>query len=68
MILLKKKSTSIPTGVKGSDDPPHGAKAEKEKRNTSPHINWAPLNALTGSLLIEALMIMDSGFSLRWLV
>jgi len=53
-------STSTPTGVNGNDDPPHEVMAEKKKRNISLKINWAPFNALTGPLLIEAVKSGDT--------
>jgi len=42
--------TATSPGVKGSDDLPK----EKKMRKVSLKINWRPLNALTGPLLIEA--------------
>ena len=54
--ILEAQSTESSTSLEDyvSDSPSIDAKTGKKKRNLSLKINWAPLNALTGPLLIAA--------------
>ena len=67
--IVEAPSTESSTDLEGSvsNDPPKAAKAGKKRRNLSLKINWAPLNDLTGPLLISAAISGDVNAVRLWL-